>query len=141
MILFNYENDFQLENETIYTNWIETIIKSENKTYSEISFIFCDDDYLHKINLEYLNHDTLTDIITFDYSLGNELAGDIFISTERVSDNANDYKTTFDNELKRVLAHGILHLSGYKDKTEQDSVLMRSKEDEKINLFHAEHTN
>jgi probable rRNA maturation factor len=135
MIDFNYETDFELSNETQYSNWISAIIKSENKTEGEINYIFCDDNYLVEINQQYLNHDTLTDIISFDYSVRNELNGDIFISIERVLDNAKDFNTDFDNELKRVMAHGILHYCGYKDKTEADEKLMRSKEEEKILLI------
>ncbi|RZJ31560.1 MAG: rRNA maturation RNase YbeY [Flavobacterium sp.] len=135
MINFNYETDFQLEDEARYTDWISRIISSEGKKEGEISYIFCDDAYLHKINLEYLNHDDLTDIISFDYSLGNELSGDIFISVERVKDNASDYNVPFDDELRRVMAHGVLHYAGYKDKTDADAELMQSKEDEKMNLF------
>jgi len=91
---------------------------------------------LHKINVEYLNHDTLTDIISFDYTVGNELNGDIFVSVERVEDNAKDFNVSFEEELKRVLAHGILHYCGYKDKSDVDAEMMRSKEDEKIAMFH-----
>ena len=138
MISFNYETAFELDNETLFSGWISKIITSENKSEGEINYIFCDDEYLHKINMEYLQHDTLTDIISFDYSVGNELNGDIFISVERVADNAKDYEVPFDEEIKRVLAHGILHYCGYKDKTEQDATLMRIKENEKINLFHVE---
>ena len=138
MISFNYESDFTLENEDAYASWIETIVESENKNLGEISYIFCDDDYLHNINVQYLNHDTLTDIISFDYTEGNIISGDIFVSIERVRDNANDFKVTFVEELKRVLAHGVLHYCGYKDKSESEAELMRSKEDEKIKLFHVE---
>ncbi len=138
MIDFNYETDFELLNETQFSNWISAVIKSENKTEGEINYIFCDDNYLIEINQQYLNHDTLTDIISFDYSVGNELNGDIFISIERVLDNSNDFNTAFDDELKRVMAHGILHYCGYKDKNETDEKLMRSKEDEKLQLFHGE---
>lgn len=138
MINFNYENEFSLENEEAIAKWLSDVISSENKSEGEINYIFCDDEYLHKINVEYLNHDTLTDIISFDYSLGNELNGDIFISVERVQDNAKDFKVSFEEELKRVLVHGILHYCGYKDKGEEDEVLMRSKEDEKIAMFHVE---
>jgi len=138
MIDFNYETDFELLNETQFSNWISAVIKSENKTEGEINYIFCDDNYLVGINQQYLNHDTLTDIISFDYSVGNELNGDIFISIERVLDNAKDFNTDFNNELKRVMAHGILHYCGYKDKTETDEKLMRSKEDEKLKMFHGE---
>jgi probable rRNA maturation factor len=88
--------------------------------------------------LEYLNHDTLTDIISFDYTMGNEISGDVFVSIERVKDNAKDFNVAFDEELKRVLVHGVLHYCGYKDKGEVEEQLMRSKEDEKIALFHVE---
>jgi len=135
MISFNYETDFELGNEILFSEWISKIIVSENKTEGEINYIFCDDDYLHKINLEYLQHDDLTDIISFDYSVGNELHGDIFISIERVKENAADYDVTFNEELKRVMAHGVLHYAGYKDKTEKDAGIMRTKENEKIALF------
>jgi len=138
MINFNYESDFTLENEEAVASWLSNVILSENKNEGEINYIFCDDEYLHKINLEYLNHDTLTDIISFDYTMGNEISGDIFISIERVLDNAKDYNTSFENELKRVLVHGVLHYCGYKDKSEEDEVLMRRKEDEKVAMFHVE---
>jgi probable rRNA maturation factor len=138
MIDFNYETDFELPNETLFSNWISAIIKSENKTEGDINYIFCDDNYLIAINQQYLNHDTLTDIISFDYSVGNELNGDIFISIERVLDNAKDFNTSFDDELKRVMAHGILHYCGYKDKTESDEIIMRSKEEDKMKMFHGE---
>lgn len=138
MISFNYESDFILEQEPVYASWIETIILSENKTLGEISYIFCNDEYLHNINMQYLNHDTLTDIISFDYTEGDVISGDIFVSIERVKDNAIDFKVTFEEELKRVLAHGVLHYCGYKDKTDADATLMRTKENEKIKLFHVE---
>ena len=138
MINFNYETDFALENEEAITTWITNVIASENKKEGEINYIFCDDEYLHKINLEHLGHDTLTDIISFDYSIGNELHGDIFISLERVKDNAVDFDVSFDDELKRVMVHGVLHYSGYKDKSEADELLMRTKEDEKLLMFHVE---
>lgn len=138
MINFNYENDFNLDNEEAIAAWLSAVIVSEKKNEGEINYIFCDDDYLHKINLEYLNHDTLTDIISFDYTVGNELNGDIFVSVERVHDNANDFNVPFEEELKRVLVHGVLHYCGYKDKGEEDERLMRLKEDEKIAMFHVE---
>lgn len=138
MIDFNYECDFTLENEEAISTWLSAVIVSEKKKEGEINYIFCDDEYLHKINMEYLNHDTLTDIISFDYSVGNELNGDIFISIERVQDNANDFNVSFEEELKRVIVHGVLHYCGYKDKDEESERLMRSKEDEKIAMFHVE---
>jgi rRNA maturation RNase YbeY len=136
MINFNYETDFILDNESVISDWISQIILSENKTEGEISYIFCNNEYLHQINKEFLNHDTLTDIISFDYSVGDELNGDIFISIEMVKDNALEYSVTFNEELLRVLSHGILHYCGYKDKTPSDALKMRSKEEEKINMFY-----
>ena len=138
MISFNYETDFELENEEAFENWIIDIVDSEASAVGEINYVFCDDEYLHKINVEYLNHDTLTDIISFDYTVGNLIQGDIFISIERVKDNAADFKVDFKEELKRVMAHGVLHYCGYKDKSDDDAVLMRQKEEEKIKLFHVE---
>jgi len=136
MISYNYETDFELGDEGVFSSWISVVILSESKKEGDINYIFCDDEYLLKLNEEYLNHDTLTDIISFDYSVGNELHGDIFISIERVKDNAVEFNVDFENELKRVMAHGILHYCGYKDKTNSDTLLMRSKEDEKIKMFH-----
>ncbi|HCQ14473.1 rRNA maturation RNase YbeY [Flavobacterium sp.] len=139
MISFNYETDFELPNEDQLSNWLSQVILSENKKEGDINYIFCDDEYLLNLNEQYLDHDTLTDIISFDYTVGNELHGDIFISIERVRENAQDFNVTFDEELKRVLAHGILHYCGFKDKSEEDEQLMRQKEDEKIKMFHVEH--
>ncbi len=139
MISFNYETDFELENETQYEDWISRIIESEGFDEGEINYIFCDDEYLHKINVEYLDHDTLTDIISFDYTVGNLIQGDIFVSIERVQDNAKDFYVSFEEELKRVLSHGVLHYCGYKDKSPKDEALMRSKEEEKMQMFHVEH--
>lgn len=138
MITFNYENDFVIENEVVYQDWISKIITSEGFSEGEVNYIFCDDDYLLSINHDYLNHDTYTDIISFDYTVGNLIQGDIFISTQRVAENASEYSVSFENELKRVMSHGILHYCGYKDKTEDDAKLMRQKEDEKMTLFHVE---
>lgn len=139
MISFNYETEFELPNENQLSNWLSQVILSENKKEGDINYVFCDDEYLLNINQQYLDHDTLTDIISFDYSVGNELHGDIFISIERVRENALDFSVTFDEELKRVLVHGVLHYCGFKDKSEEDEQLMRQKEDEKIKMFHVEH--
>ena len=138
MISFNYETDFEIPNEEQYENWISQVIESEDKTEGEINYIFCDDAYLLEKNIEFLNHDTLTDIISFDYTMGNLISGDIFISVERVKDNAVDFNVSFEEELRRVMAHGVLHYCGYKDKSEGDEQLMRSKEEEKMKLFHVE---
>jgi len=129
MISFFSETDFKLSNTKEISYWISSIIKNENFEEGEISYIFCNDSYLHKLNVEFLNHDTLTDIISFDNSLGKLINGDIYISVERVKENSAIYKTSFVDELHRVIIHGILHYCGYKDKTEEAAKLMRSKEE------------
>jgi probable rRNA maturation factor len=139
MISFNYELDFEITNEENYSSWISSVILSESKIEGEINYIFCDDDYLLDLNQKHLNHDTLTDIISFDYSMGNEIHGDIYISIERVRENAVDFNVSFEEELNRVMVHGVLHYCGYKDKSELDEQMMRSKEDEKIKMFHVKH--
>lgn len=135
MVTYNYETDFILEEEEKTSNWITRCITNEGFELGEINYIFCDDAYLHKINVEFLQHDTLTDIISFDYTLGKLLGGDIFISIERVKDNAKDFKVSFEEELQRVLIHGVLHYMGYKDKSEAEKEKMRIKENECILLF------
>ena len=135
MINFNYETKFSLEDETSMASWISGIIQKEGFKEDEINYIFCDDDYLHKINVEFLKHDTLTDIISFDYSVGKTLQGDVFISLERVRDNAEEFKVSFLNELHRVMVHGVLHYCGYKDKTEPDTKVMREKENFYLQLL------
>ena len=138
LINFYCENDFSLEREEVHAEWLRRIIQSENRKLGEISYIFCEDNYLLKINKEYLNHDTYTDIISFDNSVGRILNGDIFISTERVAENAKDFEVSFDEELRRVMAHGILHFCGMSDKTEEEEKEMRRKEEEKMKMFHVE---
>ena len=138
IINFYSENDFEFQEEKSFDTWIRKVISSEEKQLGEINYIFCDDHYLYKINLKFLEHDTYTDIISFDNSERDELNGDIFISTDRVTENAKEYNVDFSEELKRVIIHGILHLCGYGDKTESEAALMRQKEDEKIALFHVE---
>ena len=138
MIDFNYETEFSLDNEVAISRWIANVILSENKKEGEINYIFCDDEYLLQINQEHLNHAYYTDIISFDYTVGNEINGDMFISVDRVKENAADFNVSFEEELKRVIVHGVLHYCGYKDKTESDEELMRQKEDEKLAMFHVE---
>jgi rRNA maturation RNase YbeY len=114
------------------------MLATESSFLGTLNYIFCDDAYLVEINLQYLNHNTLTDIITFDYSDESRVSGDIFISIERVRDNAKDFKVGFEEELKRVMSHGVLHLLGYNDKTDEEKHSMRNKENEMIKLFHVE---
>ena len=129
MISFNYETDFKLENLEKLSDWISDAISEENCKEGEINYIFCSDDYLLKLNVDFLNHDTLTDIISFDYSVGKELHGDIYVSIDRVKENASDFEVLFKDEIERVMIHGVLHYCGYKDKSEADGKVMRSKED------------
>ena len=134
MIYYNSETNFNLENQDQITNWITNTIQKENYKLKEISYIFCDDKYLLEKNIKYLNHNTLTDIISFDYSVGKIISGDIFISIERVVENAKEFKVDFTNELHRVIIHGILHYCGYNDKTKEEKYTMRSKEDYYLSL-------
>jgi probable rRNA maturation factor len=131
----NQKFKFDLKQKTKIRSWINKIILSEKKEPGEINFVFTSDKELLKINIQYLNHHTLTDIITFDYCEGNIIHGDIFISIERVEENSEKFETTFDNELYRVMIHGVLHLCGYKDKTKKDVGLMRKKENHALKIF------
>ncbi len=137
MINFNYETDFSLDDEHKISNWILGTISNEGFKLEEINYVFCNDDYLHNLNVEFLNHDTLTDIISFDYSVGRLIQGDIFISVERVEDNAKDFSVSFEEELRRVIIHGVLHYCGYKDKTEAEASEMRDKENHYLNQFNS----
>ena len=128
MISFNYEIEFQLVNESKISAWISNVISSEQHKEGEINYVFCDDEYLHKLNVEFLKHNTLTDIISFDYSLGKILHGDVYISVERAKDNAVDFGVPFQEEIHRLIVHGVLHYCGFKDKTEEDARLMRDRE-------------
>ena len=129
-ITFHQEDiSFRLKNIKKIKSWIAQSIALEKNVLGDLNYIFCSDTYLHKINLEYLHHDTFTDIITFDYTQGKRISGDIFISIERVRENAKKFKQTTDNELYRVIIHGTLHLMGYKDKTPKEKETMRAKED------------
>ena len=136
MILFHSETKYTLPSKRKYKNWLSRLAETEQKKIGEINYIFCDDEYLLKVNQQYLQHDTYTDIISFDYSEGKAVSGDIMISIERVNENAQKYQVSFDDELLRVMAHGILHFCGYKDKTTKESSMMRSKEDAAVKLFH-----
>ena len=139
MILFHFETDFQLTRKLLHKRWLAALAAHEGFKIGEVNYIFCDDDYLLKINLAYLNHDTLTDIITFDYVEGKLLNGDIFISIERVRENSKLFSVSFEQELLRVLSHGLLHLCGYKEKSDEEAVVMRGKEDFAIQLFSTIH--
>jgi len=110
------------------SEWIKKTIVAEEKSLGDIAFIFCSDAYLLEVNKKYLQHDYYTDIITFDYVENEIISGDIFISVDRVKENASEYNTSFENELNRILIHGVLHLLGYKDKSEKDKSLMTEKE-------------
>ena len=135
MINFNYETNFQLKDESKINSWLESCTNNESFKLGELNYIFCSDEYLHKLNVEFLNHDTLTDIISFDYTVGKILQGDVFISIDRVKDNAKEFNVEFHAELLRVMIHGVLHFCGYNDKSEDDSKIMRAKEDFYISKY------
>lgn len=137
MLDFSFEDikpitDFSIE---YYENWLNKVTTLENKEIGDITLIFCSDEYLLNINREYLDHDYYTDIITFDYTEYNIVSGDLFISLDRVADNAKLHDVDFINELNRVIVHGVLHLCGYKDKSVEDEKLMRSKENQMLQLL------
>lgn len=134
-IEFASQNDFIIDNENAYTNWLIEIANKEGYEVSELTYVFCDDDYLLDINQRYLDHDTYTDIITFDYVEDRDIKGEIYISIDRITENANTFEVSFYTELKRVLAHGMLHLCGYGDKSPSEIQLMRKKENEAVNSF------
>ena len=133
MIEFHYETDFKLSDETILIDWIVECVKDDAFKVGEINYIFCDDAYLHKLNIEFLQHDTFTDIISFDNTLGKIIGGDIFISVDRVQENSLTFNSSFDVELHRVMIHGILHYMGFKDKTTDEKLIMRDKENQCLN--------
>lgn len=132
MITFNYQTNFELRNQSRIEEWITRTVNAEDCELETINYVFCTDEYLHNLNVKYLDHDTLTDIITFDYSVGKRLQGEIYISIDRVRENAHDFKQDFETELHRVIIHGVLHLCGYKDKTEEETEVMRGKENHYI---------
>lgn len=137
-IFFHSENiDFELPEELKIANWLQEVAKREGNNIDSLSFIFCDDVYLHEMNVEYLNHDTLTDVITFQYSDVDvdTIEGDIFISIDRIKENAATYKVSMQQELNRVIVHGTLHLLGYGDKSSSDKEVMTSKENEYLGLL------
>ena len=134
MIEYTIIGKFDLENQLKLTDWVQFVLDQEGRELGEINYIFCDDDYLHEINVKQLKHNTLTDIISLDYSLGNVISGDIYISYERVKENALKMEQKFTNELHRVMIHGVLHYCGYNDKGEDEIKEMRSKEDYYLSL-------
>ena len=122
------DTDFNFKYRRINNKWLKMVAESEIRKLGDIAIIFCSDNYILDINMKYLQHDYFTDIITFDYCEGKTLSGDLFISIDSVRENAEEYGTDFADELNRVIVHGILHLIGYDDHTEDDQQVMRSKE-------------
>ena len=135
MITFNFETLFELKKTTHLEDWVTKIVDNHGFTIGEINYIFCDDAYLHKLNIDFLQHDTLTDVISFDNTIGKLISGDIYISIERVVENAKDYNVSFDKELHRVMIHGVLHYIGFKDKTVLEKKQMTDAEDEALILL------
>lgn len=134
-ISFSFQKKFNLHSRTKLKEWINKTAKQREKKIGNISYIFCSDDELLQINNQYLKHDYYTDVITFDYSEGVVLNGDIFISIDRVRDNAEQVGVSFEEELYRVMIHGVLHLSGVNDKTEQQAKQMRKAEEDSLKLL------
>jgi rRNA maturation RNase YbeY len=133
---YTQDINFKLKQKTKYKTWLIQVANHHHKKINQISYIFCNDTFLHKINLEYLSHNTYTDIITFPYHTeGMPLEGEIYISIDRIKENAKNYLQTFEEELLRVMAHGLLHLCGYDDKTEEQKISMSEKEDEAMHMF------
>jgi len=135
MITFNFETLFELKKTTHLEDWVAKIVDNHGFTIGEINYTFCDDAYLHKLNIDFLQHDTLTDVISFDNTIGKLISGDIYISIERVVENAKDYKVSFDEELHRVMIHGVLHYIGFKDKTVLEKKQMTDAEDKALILL------
>lgn len=135
MIRFDFQKAFPFQPTVEHKQWIKEIIRREEKTPGDVSYLFCDDEYVFQNNVQFLNHDTLTDIITFDECVGDWVQGNILISFDRVVENAEKFQVNLQDEILRVLAHGVLHLCGYKDKTDDEAVVMRRKENEAIDLY------
>ena len=135
MIEFSSQNDFVLEQSERVESWLKAASLKESYGIDSLGYVFCSDDFLLEINQQFLDHDTLTDIVTFDYTEGTILNGEIYISTDRVADNAKDFNVDFDTELRRVIIHGLLHMCGYGDKTDDEKSHMRKKEDEYLALW------
>ncbi len=129
MISFDTQNDFILKHPEQWASWLTRVAQDEGYAMGSVDYIFCDDDFLLEINQKFLNHDTLTDIITFDNNVGKTVHGEIYISTDRVKENSMEYGVSFWNELARVAVHGVLHLCGYKDKSQEEQAQMRLRED------------
>lgn len=124
-----------IKNQKLYSQWLYDVAKTENKSIDYINYIFCSDDFLKDINVKYLNHDYYTDIITFPYNEGNNIQSDIYISVDRVSENSKDYGIDFQTEMQRVMVHGLLHLVGYNDISDEEIHEMRAKENLYISIF------
>jgi len=135
MIKYFSSTDFVITSKDELAVWLESATNNEGRTLGELVFNFCSDESLSKINKEFLNHDTLTDVITFDYSTLNDISGEIFISIDRVRENAAEFQQSFEQELKRVMIHGLLHLCGYNDKTTKEKVLMSTRENYYLDSF------
>jgi probable rRNA maturation factor len=136
IVFFNEDIDFKFQGKNNFKSWLKKVSEKEGFKINNLNYIFCSDEYLHKINLEYLHHDTYTDIITFDNSEEESIVeGDIFISIERIKENSFTLNTVFEEEFKRVIVHGLLHLCGYDDHTSEDKAEMRRLESEYIEIF------
>jgi rRNA maturation RNase YbeY len=134
MIRFSYQQQFNIKERKKIKNWVQLCVEKLNKNIGQINYVFCDNTFIHELNLKHLQHDYTTDIITFDYTVGNILNGEIYISIDEVKLNSITYHTKFKDELHRVIIHGVLHLTGFKDKTDNESTEMKKQEDYYLSL-------
>ena len=132
---FNDDVDFSISDETLLKKWINLVVTNHKKRLGKITYLFCSDEKIYQTNVRFLNHNTYTDIITFDYVENDLISGDIIISIDRVEENARVFNVSFEQELQRVIIHGLLHLLGFKDKSPEDEAMMRRKEDESLALL------
>lgn len=139
MIHYHYQTDFKLGEEDKYTDWILKSVSAAGRKVSGLDYIFCDDEALLEMNRTYLGHDYYTDILTFDYGTPTGLKGDLFLSVDRIRDNAAQLGVAFEEEVRRVMIHGVLHLMGYTDHSEEEKAGMRAREEECLELFHVKH--
>ncbi len=139
MIEFHSQTNFELVDEAKKISWLQNIADTHNAIIESIGYVFCDDEFVYNMNLEHLQHDTYTDIITFDYGTDDLLEGEIYISVDRVRENAQEFQSLFDEELRRVMAHGLLHMMGYGDYSAEEKLKMRQLEDECLKMFHVKH--
>ena len=137
-IEYVYNTSFSLDNENKVSKWLKKAVEAEGFSVGEVVYAFFNDNDLKELNVKHLNHDFFTDVISFNDSKNNVLSGNIAISVDRVKENSIKFKTSFNDEMMRVMVHGLLHFMGYNDSSEEETLLMRNKEDDNLKMFHVE---